>query len=85
MGAKQKDLPSALEAATHNVHLACASMVDRATLLSECEAGARSFWQAQPNATMGTAVASAEYVEEVVTRLCMSNGNDDGWCPLCGA
>lgn len=67
----------------HHGHLAQASQVDKATLLSECEPGARAFWQVTPSKVLQLSLAKQEYVVEAKSRLCMGDGEVDRWCPLC--
>ena len=56
---------------------------NQATLLSECEKGAREIWQAIPHRSRGTAIPAAEFCAEVRYRLCMPDGDESGFCPLC--
>ena len=81
--ARQQKLSDALDAAGHESRLAGADFVDKATLISECERGARELWQAVPSRTLKLALEPAEFVEELRSRLCMAERETDRWCPLC--
>jgi hypothetical protein len=59
--------------------------VDKASILSECEPGARAFWQAVPSKGLDLAVEAAEFVTELQSRLCIDECSSDRWCPLCDA
>ena len=83
--AKQKSLSEALDEASFNKHYTAAGLAERASLLSECEAGARAFWSAIPNSSLGLSVGAAEFVEEIRSRLCIQICPNDKWCPLCDA
>ena len=65
--------------------MAFVDLTDKATLHSECEPGARAFFQAMPNRTLGLAVPAAEFVTEIKARLCIRERSSDVWCPLCDA
>ena len=67
----------------HIQRLQQADIVDRATLLSESQPGAKEFWQVTPSIVLGLAVPAAEFVTELRSRLCMLESPEDGWCPLC--
>ena len=60
-----------------------ACIVDQATLRSECEDGAKNFFEVVPNRFLGLAVAAAEFVTETRYRLCIPDGTQETWCPLC--
>ena len=79
---KQKELSIKLDAAGHSARLASVTSSDRATLISECEDGAKDFWTVVPSTVKGLAVPAAEFVAEIKYRLCMDQGTGD-WCPLC--
>ena len=79
---KQKELSNKLDSAGHAVRLANVSGSDRATLISECQDGARDFWTVVPSRALGLAVPAAEFAVEVKYRLCMDQASED-WCPLC--
>ena len=81
-GASQKALSDIFDEVAHDVRLATAETVDQATLLSECQPGARAFFEAMPNKNLGLAVPPAEFVSELRTRLCMRERAADAWCPL---
>jgi hypothetical protein len=83
--ARQKEISFAIDEAKHKASFSAACMVDRATLLSECEPGARAFWQATPAKALGLAVDPAEFKCELRARLCMPETTADRWCPLCDA
>ncbi len=83
--ASQKQLSAAIGAAGHQARLDEADVVDRATLQSECEPGARALWQAIPSRTMGLTLEPAEFTVEIRARLCMQECANDRWCPLCDA
>jgi len=82
-GHSQKQLSDNLDEVGHNLRLQQASIVDRATLLSECQRGAKDFWQVTPSTVLGLAVPAAEFVTEVRLHLCMLESPADDWCPLC--
>ncbi len=79
----QKTLSEALDAAGHEKRWQQASIVDQATLTSECQVGAKEFWQVIPSITLGLAVPAEEFVSETRQRLCMLESPEDDWCPLC--
>ena len=79
----QKALSYLLDKTGHDERVASASMVDKATLLSEAEPGARAFWTAPPSFNLGLAVGSAVFSTEIRHRLCMQESAQDRWCPLC--
>ena len=74
-GSSQKALSKAVNEVGHGKRLAEASLVDRATLLSECEDGAKQFWTMVPSVTAGLAVPPAEFVVELKFRRCMLDGD----------
>ncbi|CAE8622584.1 unnamed protein product [Polarella glacialis] len=74
-GRRQQALSSALDETGHEARLAEASLVDQATLRSECEEGAKEFWQAAPNVHLGLAIPAAEFVTELRYRLCTVGGS----------
>ncbi|CAE8640315.1 unnamed protein product [Polarella glacialis] len=84
-GKKQQALSRAIDEAGHDARLSGASVVDHATLQSECEPGARAFWQAVPSRVLDLAVDPAEFIVEISSRLCMQECAVDQWCPLCDA
>ena len=57
--------------------------MDQATLTSECQVGAKEFWQVVPSNVLGLAVPAEEFATEVRHRLCMLECQEDDWCPLC--
>ena len=79
----QKQLSDKLDEAGHDQRLQQASLGDRATLLSECQQGAKEFWQVTPSVTLGLAVPAEEFVTELRLHLCMLESPEDDWCPLC--
>ena len=79
----QKQLSDNLDEVGHNLRLQQASIVDQATLRSECQKGAKEFFQVIPSEALGLAVPAAEFVTEVRLRLCMLESPEDEWCPLC--
>ena len=79
----QKALSEALDAAGHTKRLQEACATDRATLISECQKGAKEFFQAIPSKVLGLDVPAAEFVVEMRHRLCMKERPEDDWCPLC--
>jgi len=80
---KQQLFSLLLDKVGHEQRLAEAALVDKATLLSECEPGARAFWNVQPSKALRLNVASQDFCVEVQSRLCMQDGERDRWCPLC--
>jgi hypothetical protein len=82
-GHSQKQLSDNLDEVGHNQRLQQADIVDRATLLSESQTGAKEFWQVTPSIVLGLAVPAAEFVTEVRHHLCMLERPEDEWCPLC--
>jgi len=83
--AGQRTLSQALDKVAFQTRHTASSMVDRATLISECQPGAYGFLQAVPSTTLGLTFEPALFVEELQSRLCMSVLSDDRWCPLCDA
>jgi hypothetical protein len=80
----QKDLSAKLDAAGHAARLGSVCPSDQATLISECQDGAKDFWTAVPSKALGLAVPAAEFAVEIQYRLCMSQGPADfSFCPLC--
>ena len=79
----QKRLSDTLDLAGHDQYWQQACLVDQATLTSECQVGAKEFWQVIPSKTLGLAVPAEEFVAEIRSRLCMLESHDDDWCPLC--
>ena len=77
----QKQLSAKLDSAGHQQRLDTVTNSDRATLVSECQDGAKDFWTVVPSTSMGLAVPAAEYVTELKYRLCMSHDSVD-FCPL---
>jgi len=57
--------------------------VDQATLTSECQVGAKEFWQVIPSTALGLAVPAEDLVNGTRQRLCMLESPEDDWCPLC--
>ena len=55
-GAAQKSLSAKIDEAGHARRLAGASVSDQATLVSECQDGAKDFWSAVPSKALGVAV-----------------------------
>ncbi|CAE8636187.1 unnamed protein product [Polarella glacialis] len=82
---KQKQFSFLIDEKEHEACLAAARTVDRATLNSESEPGARAFWEAVPASGLGLAVDPAEFTCEVRARLRMLECSEDRWCPLCDA
>ncbi len=78
----QKQLSAKLDEAGHQSRLASVSNSDRATLISECQDGAKDFWNLVPSTALGLAVPAAEYVVELQYRLCMDQDAGE-FCPLC--
>ena len=83
IGRSQKSLSEALDKNGHEARLRDACITDRATLISECQIGAKEFWQVIPNKSLGLAVPAEEFVCEDRHRLCMLENPTDDWCPLC--
>ena len=83
-GAKQKELSTKLDEAGHDSRLASLCAKDRASLLSECQDGARDFWSVVPSNALGLAVPAPEFLAELKFRLGMTNG-PESFCPLCDA
>jgi hypothetical protein len=52
-------------------------------LTSECQIGAKEYWQVVPSKALGLAVPAEEFVTEIRHRLCMLECQEDDWCPLC--
>ena len=86
-GASQKALSAMLDNAGHESRLQALCPSDQATLISECQDGAKDFWTAIPSKALGTAVPAAEFTVEIQYRLCMSQGSnvEASFCPLCDA
>ncbi|CAE8721897.1 unnamed protein product [Polarella glacialis] len=82
---KQKQFSFLIDEKEHEACLATASTVDRATLNSESEPGARAFWEAVPASGLGLAVDPAEFTCEIRARPRMRERAEDRWCPLCDA
>jgi hypothetical protein len=80
---KQRVLSAALDKASFTRRHTSLCPANQATLLSECEKGAREIWQAIPHRSRGTAFPAAEFCAEVRYRLCMSGADESGFCPLC--
>ena len=83
LGRTQKQLSDNIDEVGHNQRWQPASLVDRATLQSECQQGAKEFWQVTPSVVLGLAVPAAEFVTELRLHLCMLESPKDDWCPLC--
>ena len=85
-GASQKALSAMLDNAGHESRLQALCPSNQATLISECQDGAKDFWTAVPSKALGTAVPAAEFTVEIQYRLCMSQGSNEeaSFCPLCG-
>ena len=79
---KQNQLSFLIDKAVFDADYAAACPADKATLLSECQVGAREFWDATPHSSLGTVLKPSVFIEEVRTRLRVSDG-EDRWCPLC--
>ena len=75
--------PRAIDAASFAKVFNEAPLAGRATLLSECQSGARDFLTAVPNQHLGTAMDPAEFTTSLRTRLGSTVAREDGWCPLC--
>ena len=73
-----------MDKAAHESFLAQVDATDKATLHSECQAGARAFWHANPGKGLDLMMNADEFRVEVATRLCMAE-EGDRWCPLCDA
>ncbi|CAE8581495.1 unnamed protein product [Polarella glacialis] len=82
IGRRQQSLSNTLDMTNYEAQLASAGLADQATLPSECEAGARDFWQVVPHKHLDLAVPAAEFIVELRYRLCMKNANCDRRCPL---
>ena len=73
LGCRQQSLSHTLDEAGHEKRLAEVCMTDQATLRSECEPGAKDFFQVVPSKSLGFAVPAAEFIVEVRYRLCMTD------------
>ena len=82
---QQRQLSATVNNAGDEARLASACPADRATLISECEPGARAFFEAVPSRSMNLAVEAELFVVEIQNRLCMNDGEVDAWCPMCDA
>ena len=83
IGIKQQALSVSLDKAVFEARRAEECPANKATLLSECERGARDLWQAVPNHSGGTAMPAAEFCAELRYRLCIPSADNSSWCPLC--
>lgn len=82
-GVKQKFLSAALDKAAFKQRHAAECPANQATLISECQKGAREFWQAVPHRSQGTVLSAEEFRAEVRYRLCVPESQESGFCPLC--
>ena len=83
--AKQKTLSIAIDQASFQRHLARLSVSGQADLRSETLPGASGFLSCIPSKSIGLAMAPAEFIVELQTRLQMPVYQTDRYCPCCAA
>ena len=81
LSSRQRHLSQALDEAVLARRTARASLVDRATIASEAEPGARAFLVATPGGPMR--MEPCVFISELRTRLCVPDSHADVWCPFC--
>ena len=80
---KQRLLSAAQDKACFVRRYGAECPANKASLLSECEKGAREIWQAVPHRSRGTAMTADEFRAEVRYRMCIPDKEESSFCPLC--